>query len=48
MLLEIGLKSSVGEFSTIIRTKNFYLGRELSLNHGMKCLKSGENFVFSF
>ena len=24
MLLEIGLKSSVGEFSTIIRTKNFF------------------------
>ena len=48
MLLEIGLKSSVGEFLTIIILKNSYLGRELSLNHGMKCLKNGENFIFGF
>ena len=48
MLLEIGLKSLVDEFATIIGMKNFYLGRELSLNHGMKCLKNGENFVFGF
>ena len=48
MLLEIGLKSSFGEFSTIIRTKNFYLGRAFSLNHGMKCLKNGENFFSGF
>jgi hypothetical protein len=48
MLLEIGLKSLVDEFATIIGTKNFYLGGELSLNHGMKCLKNGENFIFGF
>ena len=48
MLLEIGLKSLVDEFATIIGMKNFYLRRELSLNHGMKCLKNGENFVFGF
>ena len=48
ILLEIGLKSSVGEFPTIIRSKNSYLRRELSLNHGMKCLKNGENFIFGF
>ena len=48
MLLEIGLKSLVDEFVTIIGMNNFYLGRELSLNHGMKCLKNGENFVFGF
>ena len=48
MLLEISLKSLVGEFSTIIRMKNFYLGRELSLNHGMKFLKNSEKFVFGF
>ena len=48
MLLEIGLKYLVDEFTTIIGTKNFYLGRELCLNHGMKCLKNGENFVFGF
>jgi hypothetical protein len=35
MLLEIGLKSLVDEFATIIKTKNFYLGRE-NLNHGVK------------
>ena len=33
MLLEISPKSLVDEFTTIIGTKNFYLGRELSLNH---------------
>ena len=48
ILLEIGLKSLVDEFATIIGTKNFYLRRKLSLNHGMKCLKKGENFVFGF
>lgn len=48
MLLEIGLKSFVDELTTIIGTKNFYLGGELSLNHGMKCLKNGEDFVFGF
>ena len=48
MLLEIGLKSLVDEFTTIIGTKNFYLGRELSLNHGMKCLKNSKNFIFGF
>jgi hypothetical protein len=36
MLLEICLKSLVDEFATIIRTKNFYLERELNLNHGVK------------
>lgn len=48
MLLEIGLKTLVDEFATIIRTKNLYLGRELSLNHGMKRLKNGEKFAFGF
>ena len=48
MLLEIRLKSLVDEFSTIIGTKNFYLGGELSLNHGMKSLKNSEDFVFGF
>ena len=48
MLLEIGIKSSVSEFPTIIRSKNFYLEKELSLNRGMKCLKNGENFIFGF
>ena len=48
MLLEISLKSLVDEFTTIIGTKNLYLGGELSLNHGMKSLKNSEDFVFGF
>ena len=48
MLLEIGLKSLVDEFLTIIGTKKIYLGRELSLNHCMKCLKNRKNFIFGF
>jgi len=48
MLLEIGLKSLVDEFTTIIGMKNFYLERELSLNHGMKCLENGKKFIFDF
>lgn len=48
MLLEISRKSLVDEFASIIEMKNFYLGRKLSLNYGMKCLKNRENFAFSF
>ena len=48
MLWEINLKSLVDEFATIIGMKTFYLGGELSLNHGMKCLKNSEDFVFGF
>ena len=48
MLSEIGLKALVNEFATIIGTEYFYLGGELGLNHGMKCLEYGENSIFSF
>ena len=48
MLLKIGLESVVDEFTTIIGTQNFYLGRELGLNHGMECLENRENFIFGF
>lgn len=48
ILLKIGLELLVNELPTIIGSHNFYFCGELSLNHGMKCLKNSEDFIFAF